>query len=105
MPTLTLELASASRHNSPQCLACLHAHTSLQMRLQHFPPSPLSHSRPYHLYAHMVPSQCAYASAYHPYGLPSRHASDAAYHPYACRVPSRHASVTANHPYACVVPS
>ncbi|MBW0589926.1 hypothetical protein O181_129641 [Austropuccinia psidii MF-1] len=48
---------------------------------RHCPPSPsspllmLSHPRPYHLYAHVVPS---------------RHASDTASHPYACVVPSRH---------------
>ncbi|MBW0565896.1 hypothetical protein O181_105611 [Austropuccinia psidii MF-1] len=51
------------------------------MRLQHCPPSPssplltLSHPRPYHLYAHVVPS---------------RHASDTTSHPYACVLPSRH---------------
>ncbi|MBW0585513.1 hypothetical protein O181_125228 [Austropuccinia psidii MF-1] len=45
----------------------------------------LSQPRPYHLYAHVVPSQ---------------HASDTASHPYACVVPSRHAPDTAYHPYA-----
>ncbi|MBW0556891.1 hypothetical protein O181_096606 [Austropuccinia psidii MF-1] len=38
MPTLMLELASASPPNPLQCLACLCARTSLQMRLQHCPP-------------------------------------------------------------------
>ncbi|MBW0481100.1 hypothetical protein O181_020815 [Austropuccinia psidii MF-1] len=31
-------LASTSRPNPPQCFACLQARTTLQMRLQHFPP-------------------------------------------------------------------
>ncbi|MBW0577963.1 hypothetical protein O181_117678 [Austropuccinia psidii MF-1] len=37
MPTLTLELASASPPNPLQRLACLRAHTPLHMRLQHCP--------------------------------------------------------------------
>ncbi|MBW0564033.1 hypothetical protein O181_103748 [Austropuccinia psidii MF-1] len=59
----------------PQCLACLRVRTALQMRLQHCPPSPSSHPRPYHPYACVVPSQHASDTAYHPYtrGVPSRH--------------------------------
>ncbi|MBW0573583.1 hypothetical protein O181_113298 [Austropuccinia psidii MF-1] len=37
MPTLTLELDSTSPPNPLQRLACLRAHTPLQMRLQHCP--------------------------------------------------------------------
>ncbi|MBW0476734.1 hypothetical protein O181_016449 [Austropuccinia psidii MF-1] len=68
-------LAFASQPNPPQRFACLCIRTDLQMRLRHCPPSPssplltLPHPRPYHLYAHVVPS---------------RHASDTASHPYAC---------------------
>ncbi|MBW0460307.1 hypothetical protein O181_000022 [Austropuccinia psidii MF-1] len=85
------------------------------MRLQHCPPSlssqllTLSHPRPYHLYAHVVPSRHAYDTASHPYAcacvVPSQHAPGTAYHPYARGVPSQHALDTAYHPYACVVPS
>ncbi|MBW0536516.1 hypothetical protein O181_076231 [Austropuccinia psidii MF-1] len=39
MPTLMLELASASPPNPLQCLACLRTRTPLQIRLQHCPPS------------------------------------------------------------------
>ncbi|MBW0564473.1 hypothetical protein O181_104188 [Austropuccinia psidii MF-1] len=39
MPTLMLELASASLPNPLQCLAFLCAHTPLQMRPRHFPPN------------------------------------------------------------------
>ncbi|MBW0552901.1 hypothetical protein O181_092616 [Austropuccinia psidii MF-1] len=42
MPTLTLELASTSPPNPLQRLTCLCACTPLQIRLQHFPPSPPS---------------------------------------------------------------
>ncbi|MBW0460384.1 hypothetical protein O181_000099 [Austropuccinia psidii MF-1] len=42
MPTLTLELASTSLPNPLLRLACLRARTPLQMRLQHYPPSPPS---------------------------------------------------------------
>ncbi|MBW0574453.1 hypothetical protein O181_114168 [Austropuccinia psidii MF-1] len=78
------------------------------MRLQHFPPSPpsplltLSHPRPYHLYAHVVPTQHASAATHHPYAcvVPSQHASDTTYDPYTCGEPSQHASDTAKHPYA-----
>ncbi|MBW0575643.1 hypothetical protein O181_115358 [Austropuccinia psidii MF-1] len=57
------------------------------------PSSPLltlSHPRPYHPYACVVPS---------------RHVSNTTYHPYACRVPSRHGPNTAYHLYTCGVPS
>ncbi|MBW0504268.1 hypothetical protein O181_043983 [Austropuccinia psidii MF-1] len=106
----------------PRHLACLRACTA--------PPSPssplltLSHPRPYHPYAcvvpcrhasstashpyaHVVPSQHASDNAYHPYTrlVPSQHASNTTYDPYTCVVPSRHASDTAYHPYACGVPS
>ncbi|MBW0557320.1 hypothetical protein O181_097035 [Austropuccinia psidii MF-1] len=37
MPTLMVELASASLPNPLQCLACLRACTPFQMRLQHCP--------------------------------------------------------------------
>ncbi|MBW0475948.1 hypothetical protein O181_015663 [Austropuccinia psidii MF-1] len=74
------------------------------------PSSPLltlSHPRPYHPHACVVPSRHASDNAYHPYAhvVPSRHASDTTDDPYACVVPSRHASDTAYHPYAHVVPS
>ncbi|MBW0479928.1 hypothetical protein O181_019643 [Austropuccinia psidii MF-1] len=64
---------------------------NVRMRLRHFPPISVLATphpftpRPYHLYAHVVPSQ---------------HASDTASHPYACVVPSPHAPDTAYHPYA-----
>ncbi|MBW0498854.1 hypothetical protein O181_038569 [Austropuccinia psidii MF-1] len=96
----------------PRRLACLRARTSLQMRLQHWPPSPssplltLSHPCHYHPYACAVPSRHASNTAYHPYthGVPSQHAPNTAYHPYARGVPSQHSPDT-TYPYACVVPS
>ncbi|MBW0585119.1 hypothetical protein O181_124834, partial [Austropuccinia psidii MF-1] len=97
-------LAWASPPNAPQRFACLRACTT--------PPSPssplltLSHPRPYHLYAHVVPSQHASDTASHPYAcvVPSQHAPNTAYHSYACRVPSRHSPNT-TYPYTCVMPS
>ncbi|MBW0484094.1 hypothetical protein O181_023809 [Austropuccinia psidii MF-1] len=82
------------------------------MRLHNCHPSPsspllmLSHPRPYHLYAHVVPSRHASNTASHPCAcvVPSPHAPNTAYHPYARGVPSRHAPDT-TYPYACVVPS
>ncbi|MBW0569714.1 hypothetical protein O181_109429 [Austropuccinia psidii MF-1] len=74
-------LVSACPPNLPQRFACLRAHTALQMRLQHCPPisiltTPYAFTpRPYHIYAHLVPS---------------RHASNTASHPYPCVVPSQH---------------
>ncbi|MBW0562651.1 hypothetical protein O181_102366 [Austropuccinia psidii MF-1] len=56
----------------PRRLACLHAHTALHMRLQHCPPFPssplltLSHPRPYHPYACVVPSRNASNTDSHP---------------------------------------
>ncbi|MBW0575335.1 hypothetical protein O181_115050 [Austropuccinia psidii MF-1] len=84
MPTLTLELASAS------------------------PPNPLRRlvRLSYNPYAHAGPSSYALAPPSPPLcllapatcGVPSRHASDATYHPYAHEVPSQHASNAAYHP-------
>ncbi|MBW0588756.1 hypothetical protein O181_128471 [Austropuccinia psidii MF-1] len=56
---------------------------------------------------HLLPSQHAYNTAYHPcsHGGPSQHAPDTTYDPYACVVPSRHASDTAYPPYSRRVPS
>ncbi|MBW0522151.1 hypothetical protein O181_061866 [Austropuccinia psidii MF-1] len=89
MPTLTLELASASLPNPLQCLACLGTCTPLQMRLRHCPPSPpsqflmLPHPRlifslrynPYapagpSIYASKQPSPPSYASLHTPNPIP-----------------------------------
>ncbi|MBW0544256.1 hypothetical protein O181_083971 [Austropuccinia psidii MF-1] len=75
----------------------------------HHPPSPssplltLSHPCPYHLYAHVVPSQHAFNTASHPYAcvVPSRHVPDTAYHPRA----RRECTPNTTYPYAYVVPS
>ncbi|MBW0520464.1 hypothetical protein O181_060179 [Austropuccinia psidii MF-1] len=101
MPTLMLELASASLPNPLRCLACLGARSPLHMRLRHCP----HHSR------HIFSLAC---NPYTP-AAPSCYTSDsaltplclilsAAYHPYACVVPSQHASDAAYHPWAHGVP-
>ncbi|MBW0558714.1 hypothetical protein O181_098429 [Austropuccinia psidii MF-1] len=105
-------LACASPPNLPQRFACLRARTALQMRLRHCPPisvltTPYAFTPcPYHLYAHVVPSQHASDTASHPYAcvVPSRHPPNTVYHPYACGVPSQNAPDT-TYPYAFVVPS
>ncbi|MBW0478306.1 hypothetical protein O181_018021 [Austropuccinia psidii MF-1] len=83
MPTLILELASASPPNPLQQLECLCASTPLQMRLQHCPPSPPS---PLLMLPH---PRLIFSSAYNPCAPvgPSNYASNAAYHPYACGRP------------------
>ncbi|MBW0582845.1 hypothetical protein O181_122560 [Austropuccinia psidii MF-1] len=106
MPTLTLELASASPPNPLQCLACLSTRTPLQMRLQHCPPSPpsllltllhpcLIFSLAYNTYTPAGPSSNASNATLTPLTppcthllpsllswMPAQNASDAAYHPY-----------------------
>ncbi|MBW0519799.1 hypothetical protein O181_059514 [Austropuccinia psidii MF-1] len=130
MPTFTLEFPSPSLPNPLLRLACLRAHTPLQMRFQHCPhlhPHDSLHFRtpassspwltilmllrgpqvmPPTLPSTPLTPPCTHlilSAAYHPYscGVPSQHSSDATYHPYACIVPSRHASNAAYHPYAC----
>ncbi|MBW0550992.1 hypothetical protein O181_090707 [Austropuccinia psidii MF-1] len=66
MPSLMLELASASLPDPLQCLACLCHRTPLQMRLQHCPPSPPS---PLLMLPHpcRVPSLCSYSALTTPY--------------------------------------
>ncbi|MBW0535160.1 hypothetical protein O181_074875 [Austropuccinia psidii MF-1] len=105
----------------PQRLACLRAHTALQMRLRHCPPISVLNT-PYAFTPPPLPSLCAWSALLtlltilmlaqcppdttYPYTcvVPSRHASDTAYHPYACVEPSRHAFDTTYHPYACCPP-
>ncbi|MBW0549224.1 hypothetical protein O181_088939, partial [Austropuccinia psidii MF-1] len=63
-------LASASPPKPPLRFACLHARTTLHMRLQHCPPISILTTayaftpRPYHLYAHVVHSQHAPNTTY-----------------------------------------
>ncbi|MBW0572615.1 hypothetical protein O181_112330 [Austropuccinia psidii MF-1] len=112
MPTITLELASASPPNPLSHLACLRACTPLQMRLQHCPHLRLHHSLCFHTPTSSSPwltiltllrgpqvmpptppsppftppcTLLILSAAYHPYtrGLPSQNASDTAYHPQA----------------------
>ncbi|MBW0489821.1 hypothetical protein O181_029536 [Austropuccinia psidii MF-1] len=130
MPTLMLELASASLPNPLRRLACLHACTPLQMRLQHCPHHSLcfrtcSSSSPQLtvltlLWSPQVmplapPSppltppctRVILSATYHPHAcaVPYQHASNTAYHPNACGAPSQHASNATYHPYACIVPA
>ncbi|MBW0539443.1 hypothetical protein O181_079158 [Austropuccinia psidii MF-1] len=102
MPTLTLELASASPPNPLQHLACLRPCTPLQMRLQHCP-----HLCPHHSLCFCTPPhlllglqslsscgtlnlclQCLPRPPLHllapcARGVPSQHFLNTAYHPYA----------------------
>ncbi|MBW0508475.1 hypothetical protein O181_048190 [Austropuccinia psidii MF-1] len=116
MPTSTFELACASLPNPLWRLACLRAHTPLQMRLRHFPHHYLYFRTPASYSAWLTiltalrgpqwhplpPLRLLAPTAYHPYthGVPSQNASDTAYHPYSHIVPARHAFNAAYHPYA-----
>ncbi|MBW0506300.1 hypothetical protein O181_046015 [Austropuccinia psidii MF-1] len=88
MPTLMLELASKSPPNPVQCLACICAHTPLQMRLEHCLPSLPS---PLLLFPHPC---LIFSLANNPFPVagPSSYASDAALTPLTppctCRLPS-----------------
>ncbi|MBW0486312.1 hypothetical protein O181_026027 [Austropuccinia psidii MF-1] len=113
MPTLMLELDSASHPNPLQCLAFLRARTPLQMRLQNYPPSlpspllTLPHpcfifSLVYNPYAPAGPltyaSKATLTHLIQPpltiitLAVPSQHSSNATYQFYAHVVPTRHAS-------------